>query len=192
MVNATKTDCLFLLDCNIQTRFTDKAEKLSRKVGNTEILSRGTRMHDTNGKVQDHDGDFTESLVGNMVSWIESLQEKKDKRKKPYALTSIPKVMAKDKTMYSNPQRTWFSRTREGSEEIVCRIMMDPNRIMANGMLEFVSVQIQGETKERGKAGEEEEEEEDEVPLPEDEGLADMSSVAGEVASTDGEGGLFC
>ena len=167
MINQTETDCLMLLDCNIQTRFTEKQKKLGRKTGHTEILARGQRMQESNGKVKECDGDFTDALVSNLQSLIEDLNA--GKRKGTTKPASISRVMGRDKIMHSNPIHIWFSRTKAGGKDYVFRLYINPDHIRSTGKMDLFCFQIQG-----GKEKLDEEE---------DEGIADMSPAAGDEPS---------
>jgi hypothetical protein len=106
-------------------------------------------MQSPDGKVMEHDGDFTEVMVDIVSKYI-----KKVKKNGRHAMITIPEIMSRDETMYSKTQRTWLSRTRYGDDTPVFRIKLDPNRIRADEKLVFCSVQIQGDQVARGSEAE--------------------------------------
>lgn len=163
-----------LLDCFIQTRFTDKQKKLSRVNGHTEIIARGARMQDSHGKALASEGDFTEALFGNLTGYLVDLLE--GERKKTVAPTFFLKIMARDKSMYSNPLRIWFSRPQAGRSQPVFRFLIYPDMTRKDGCMKIYRAQIQGEKE-----------------VEEDEGIQDMESEAGVVEKEAREGrGIFC
>ncbi|KAK3717186.1 hypothetical protein LTR37_005895 [Vermiconidia calcicola] len=141
LLNDSNAECLFLLDCFIHTRITNKWKRVS---GNTEIIARPDRMHQPDGKVAEHDSDFTSALITNLDDFITRIDE--EEGFKGYkAMKSIPELMARDTEMYSNPQRIWLSRTAYGEDKVVVRFKVDPCLIRQTGKMEFFAVQIQGE-----------------------------------------------
>lgn len=96
-----------LLDCNIQTRFTEKQKKLGRKTGHTEILARGQRMQESNGKVKECDGDFTDALVSNLQSLIEDLNAGKRKgTTKPASISRVQNHALQSDTYLVQPDES--------------------------------------------------------------------------------------
>ncbi|KAK4899126.1 hypothetical protein LTR27_003356 [Elasticomyces elasticus] len=166
IANCSKTDCTFLLDCHIKTRF---PRPWSNDKNNVELIARGQVLQDHRGNVLPDKGDFTESLVRNLENFATGIGSHFESVKKP---RSIPEVLAKDKSMYSNPVRpAWFDRTRYKDKKVVCRVKISPTltrmtrqngpaklvfvreRIQAPGLVKWplpVRVQIQ-EAEERGE-----------------------------------------
>ena len=98
-------------------------------------------MPDSHGRPVEHEKDFTEALAQNLEDYVEGID---DHFKGHHAMKTIPNIMARDKEMYSNPERIWLARTRYGDTNVVKRFKVDPDLIRDEGKLEFFAVQIQG------------------------------------------------
>ncbi|KAK5742464.1 hypothetical protein LTR17_003266 [Elasticomyces elasticus] len=140
--NQSKSDCIFLLDCSIQSRFTTK---WANNQNNVEVSARPQLLQTPQGSIIPHKGHFTESVVRNLMGFAKGLN---DEFKGYKALRSIPEIMMSDTAMYSNPLRPfWFDRTKYKDEEVVARGKISPelSRAAGNDQLIFVKEFIQGE-----------------------------------------------
>lgn len=143
MVAQSEADSLFLLECAFYDRVSDK---WSRDTGNTEIIQSGQTLQNGNGKKIDDPNAFTYALVRNLKQYINDLTN--GRRKQAKALTTIPKILASDKDMHSNPRRYWLNRTRAGADDVVLRFRIDPDEVRESGKLEIFAEQIQGPSEE--------------------------------------------
>ena len=134
---------MFLLDCFIQSRFTQKWKTINN---NVEISSAAPPMQDALGNIMPGKGDFTESVVRNLKGLAKGIDTT---YKKWRALHSIPEILAKDKNMYSNPQRpAWFDKTEYEAETVIsrgkiCPVLTRRATQAGNRQLVFVRERIQ-------------------------------------------------
>lgn len=141
MVTKCPADSYFLLDCFFPTRWVHRFSK--EAVGHNEISVRPELAKYPDGRIMEHDGDFTESIVEDLKDFVKGINDKYrwGKRKK---MVSIPDVLAVDQAMYSNPLRHWLSRTKFGDTTQVKRFRFCPKRLRRDDKLEFLTVVIQG------------------------------------------------
>jgi len=138
---ATKSlpDCLFLLDCWVQTRFKGQ---LKNRMGCTEIIARPEPIPDPSGRViEDHPADFTTTLLRNLgqIPRADGKVERLDQ------VFTIPEFMKHDTHLHSSLPRVWCSRTRYQDTRFVGRVKIDREKSIAAGKVVFVWEKIQCE-----------------------------------------------
>lgn len=145
IINRSNADSLILIDGFIQTRFT---ERWKCTHGNLEIIASPAKMQTPDGRVMEHDGDFTEAMIDNLECFVEGINGVFIGHKK---MKSIPDIMRADDGVYSNPIRIQLNRTKYLGKQVIKRFRICPERIRErirrdplDIKLDFVTVIVQG------------------------------------------------
>ena len=89
MVTEGKADAMFLLECVIHDRISNKWKN---EDGHTEIIYAGSQLRSSTGKVLWHQRDFNEAIAVNLKQYVEklSLKRRYQKAKAPRSIPQIP------------------------------------------------------------------------------------------------------
>jgi hypothetical protein len=136
--NESSADVLFILDCFFPTQ---SITQWKRDDHMTEIIIAGREMHDVNGRPIAGSENFDEAFSGAMR---DILDEPRGESRQ-----TIPRVMGRDKSLCTTPQRYWLNRPdRLHPERRVWRFFLDIGRLKnGGGLLQLRRCEVTGRRK---------------------------------------------
>lgn len=119
--NESSADVLFILDCFFPT---ESITQWKREDNMTEIIIAGREMHDINGRSIAGPENFDEGFSNAMRDILDHPRGE--------ARQTIPRIMGRDTSLCTTPQRYWLNRPNRMHPEVrVWRFFFDIGRLRA-------------------------------------------------------------
>jgi hypothetical protein len=138
--NESSADVLFILDCFFPTQ---SITQWKRDDHMTEIIIAGREMHDVNGRPIAGSENFDEAFSSAMRDILD--------KPRGEARQTIPRIMGRDKSLCTTPQRFWLNRPNRMHPEIrVWRFFFDIGRLKlggGGGLLQLRRCEVTGRRK---------------------------------------------